>query len=77
MEDTAKFGRLWVRGLWVFLMIIIINVSLGLLAAGVALLLRPILGHALIMAYGIVLLFAGLPFMGWLFEQFASRLPRV
>jgi hypothetical protein len=77
MDASAKYGRLWVRGLWVFLMLIVINIVLGLLGAGVAALLRPIVAQPLIVAYAIVLLCVGLPFIGWLFEQLASRLPRV
>jgi hypothetical protein len=77
MNGSAKYGRLWLRGLWVFLMLIVINVVLGVLGAGVAALLRPLIAQPLIVAYAIVLLTVGLPFIGWLFEQLASRLPRV
>jgi len=77
MDASAKYGRLWVRGLWVFLMLIVINLVLGVFGAGVAALLRPIVAQPLIVAYAIVLLCVGLPFIGWLFEQLASRLPRV
>jgi amino acid transporter len=77
MDASAKYGRLWVRGLWVFLMLIVINVVLGVLGAGVAALLRPIVAQPLIVAYATVLLCVGLPFIGWLFEQLAARLPRV
>ena len=77
MEGSAKYGRLWLRGLWVFLMLIVINVVVGVLGAGVAALLRPAIAQPLVIAYLVVLLVAGLPFMGWLFEQLASRLPRV
>jgi hypothetical protein len=69
MDASAKYGRLWVRGPWVFLMLIVINVVLGVLGAGVAAFLRPIVAQPLIVAYAIVLLFVGLPFSGWLFEQ--------
>jgi hypothetical protein len=77
MDGSAKYGRLWLRGLWVFLMIIVINVVVGMLGAGVAALLRPAIAQPLAIAYVVVLLVVGLPFMGWLFEQLASRLPRV
>ena len=77
MDGSAKYRLLWIRGLWVFLMLIVINVVLGLLGAGVAALLRPVIGQELLVAYAAVLLTVGLPFIGWLFEQLASRLPRV
>lgn len=59
------------------LMILVVNVMLGLAGGGLAILLRPILGQSYLVAYAIVLLGVGLPFMGWLFERLASRLPRV
>lgn len=77
MDVGAKYGRLWLRGLWVFFMLIVINVVLGMLGAGVAVLLRPLIAQPMILAYAIVLLSVGLPFIGWLFEQLASRLPRL
>jgi ABC-type arginine/histidine transport system permease subunit len=77
MDGSAKYGRLWLRGLWVFLMLIVINVVVGMLGAGVAALLRTAIAQPLVVAYVVVLLVVGFPFMGWLFEQLASRLPRV
>ena len=74
MDGSAKYGRLWLRGL---LLLIVINVVVGMLGAGVAALLRPAIAQPLVVAYVVVLLVVGLPFMGWLFEQLASRLPRV
>jgi hypothetical protein len=58
-------------------MLIVINIVVGRLGAGVAALLRPAIAQPLVIAYVVVLLVVGLPFMGWIFEQLASRLPRV
>ncbi len=77
MHQPANYGTYWVRGIWVLLMILAINIVLGLAGGGVAILLRPVLGQSYLVAYAIVLLSVGLPFMGWLFERLASRLPRV
>jgi hypothetical protein len=77
MDAGGSYKAFWVRGLWVFLMLIVINIVLGGVCAGIAFLLRPIVAQPLLFAYGIVLLTAGFPFIGWLFEQLASRLPRV
>ncbi len=77
MDGGAKYGRLWLRGLWVFIMLMVINVVLGVLGAGMTALLRPLVAEPLIVAYAVVLLSVGLPFIGWLFELLASRLPRV
>jgi phage-related holin len=35
-----RYGAWWVRGLWVYLMLIVINVVVGVISAGVARLLR-------------------------------------
>lgn len=77
MDRDRSFLVFWVRGLWVLLMIIVINLVLGGLSAGVAFLLRPVFPQPFLAAYGIVLLTLGLPFAGWLFEQLAARLPRI
>jgi hypothetical protein len=58
-------------------MLVGFNVVLGTAGAGVAFLLRPIVEQPIIYAYAIVLLFIGLPLLGWAFEQLASRIPRV
>jgi ABC-type glycerol-3-phosphate transport system permease component len=72
-----RYGAFWIRGLWVYLMLIAINVVVGLLGAGVARLLRLAISDPMIWAFTITLLAVGLPFSGWLFEQLASRLPRL
>jgi hypothetical protein len=58
-------------------MLIVINLVLGVIGAGLARLLRSMLAQPLLVAYLVVLLSVGFPFMGWLFEQLASRIPRV
>jgi flagellar biosynthesis protein FliR len=58
-------------------MLIVINVVVGLVGAGMARLLRFAIAEPLILAFSITLLTVGLPFSGWLFEQLASRLPRL
>lgn len=73
----SRYGALWIRGIWVYLMLIVINVVVGLIGAGVARLLRFAIAEPLVWAFIITLLTIGLPFAGWLFEQLASRLPRL
>lgn len=77
MAGTRIYKAFWIRGLWVLLMVVGFNVVLGAAGAGVAFLLRPIVEQPMIYAYTIVLLFAGLPLLGWAFEQLASRIPRI
>jgi hypothetical protein len=74
---VSRYGALWIRGVWVYLMLIAINVVVGLVGAGIARLLRFAMSEPLVWAFGITLLTVGLPFSGWLFEQLASRLPRL
>jgi hypothetical protein len=77
MISRTTIERFWLRGLWVFLMMVLINVSLGSLAGGMAVLLGSLLGFSLGLCYLLFLLVVGLPCMGWIFEQFATRLPRL
>jgi cytochrome c biogenesis protein CcdA len=76
MDRNSAYVRFWVRGLWVFLMLIITNVVLGLTAAALGSIVRGISGGVL-WCYLLMMLTIGLPFMGWIFEKFASRLPRI
>ena len=77
MNSSSTYLRFWVRGLWVFLMLIITNIVLGLTAAALGAMVRGMTGGALWVCYLLMLLTIGLPFMGWIFEKFASRLPRL
>lgn len=77
MMLLSRYGGLWIRGLWVYLMLAVINVVVGLVGAGLARLLRFAISEPLILAFSVTLLTVGLPFAGWLFEQLASRLPRL
>jgi hypothetical protein len=77
MIMVSRYGALWLRGIWVYLMLIVTNVVVGLVGAGVARLLSFAISEPLILAFSITLLTVGLPFSGWLFEQLASRLPRL
>ncbi len=77
MIMLSRYGALWIRGFWVYVMLIVINVVVGLVGAGIARLLRFAISEPLILAFSITLLTVGLPFSGWLFEQLASRLPRL
>jgi ABC-type glycerol-3-phosphate transport system permease component len=77
MDGKVTFGRFWIRGLWVFLMFLLTNIFLGAVAAAVGRLSRSVPGLSLWISYLLVMLVVGLPFMGWIFEQFASRLPRL
>jgi hypothetical protein len=77
MIMRGQYGAFWIRGFWVYLMLIVLNVVVGLVGAGVARLLHFAISEPLIWAFGITLLTVGLPFAGWLFEQLASRLPRL
>jgi len=52
MDGGRGFLVFWLRGLWVFLMIIVINLVLGGISAGVAFLLRPVFPQPLLAAYG-------------------------
>jgi ABC-type glycerol-3-phosphate transport system permease component len=77
MDRNSAYFRFWIRGLWVFLMLFITNIVLGLTAAALGSIVRGISGGALWWCYLLVMLTIGLPFMGWIFEKFASRLPRL
>jgi hypothetical protein len=77
MGARVTLGSLWVRGLWVFLLSVVNNVAIGSAGYLVHLLLPSSLKHEIAAPYLIGLVTVGLPFMGWLFEQFASRLPRL
>jgi ABC-type glycerol-3-phosphate transport system permease component len=77
MDRNSAYFRFWVRGLWVFLMLFITNVVLGLTAAALGSIVRGMSGATLWWGYLLVMLTIGLPFMGWIFEKFASRLPRL
>ena len=77
MNMGWRYGAWWVRGLWVYLMLVVINVVVGVISAGVARLLRFAISEPFMWAFIATLLAIGLPFSGWLFEQFASRLPRL
>jgi ABC-type glycerol-3-phosphate transport system permease component len=77
MDRNSAYFRFWVRGLWVFLMLFITNIVLGLTAAAIGSIVRSMSGAALWWSYLLVMLTIGLPFMGWIFEKFASRLPRL
>jgi ABC-type glycerol-3-phosphate transport system permease component len=77
MDRNSAYFRFWVRGLWVFLMLFITNIVLGLTAAAIGSIVRSMSGAALWWTYLLVMLTIGLPFMGWIFEKFASRLPRL
>jgi ABC-type glycerol-3-phosphate transport system permease component len=77
MDSNSAYFRFWVRGLWVFLMLLITNIVLGLTAAALGSMVRGISGGALWWCYLLMMLTIGLPFMGWIFEKFASRLPRL
>jgi ABC-type glycerol-3-phosphate transport system permease component len=77
MDRNSAYFRFWVRGLWVFLMIVITNIFVGLAAAALGSIMRGLSGRALWVAYLLMMLMIGLPFMGWIFEKFASRLPRL
>jgi hypothetical protein len=77
MGGNVTFGRFWIRGLWVFLMLVLTNIFLGAVAAAVGYLSRSIPGQSIWLSYLLVMLTVGLPFMGWIFEQFATRLPRL
>ena len=77
MEIHSAYFRFWVRGLWVFLMMLITNIVLGLTGAALGSMVRGMSGGALWGCYLLVTLAIGLPFMGWLFEKFASGLPRL
>ena len=73
----SGYFALWKRGLWVYLMLIVINVVVGLVAAGMARLLHFAFSDPLMLAFAVTLLTVGLPFSGWVFEKLASRLPRL
>ncbi len=77
MDRNSAYFRFWVRGLWVFLMLLITNIVLGLTAAALGSIVRGMSGGALWGCYLLMMLTIGLPFMGWIFEKFASRLPRL
>ena len=77
MGNTPSYFRFWVRGLWVFLMLLSINLVLGLTAAALGAMVRGFSRESLLACYLLTLLIVGLPFMGWIFETFASRLPRL
>jgi hypothetical protein len=73
----STYFALWRRGFWVYLMLIVINVVVGLVGGGLARLLHSAIPEPLILAFAVTLLTVGLPLSGWLFEQLASRLPRL
>jgi ABC-type glycerol-3-phosphate transport system permease component len=77
MDRNSAYLRFWVRGLWVFLMLVITNIVLGLTAAALGSIVRRMSGGTLWWCYVLMMLTIGLPFMGWIFEKFASRLPRL
>jgi Mn2+/Fe2+ NRAMP family transporter len=77
MLSRSTLERFWVRGLWVFLMMVLINVSLGLGVSGLAILLRSLFGLPVPISYLLFVLSIGFPLLGWIFEQFAKRLPRL
>lgn len=77
MDRNSAYFRFWVRGLWVFLMLIITNIFLGLSAAALGSMVRGLSAGALWGSYLLMMLTIGLPFMGWIFEKFASGLPRL
>jgi ABC-type glycerol-3-phosphate transport system permease component len=77
MDRNSAYFRFWIRGLWVFLMLVLINIFLGLTAAALGSIVRSLPGGALWVCYLLMMLTIGLPFMGWIFEKFASRLPRL
>ena len=77
MDRNSPYFRFWVRGLWVFLMLFITNIVLGLTAAALGSIVRGMSGAALWWCYLFMMLTIGFPFMGWIFEKFASRLPRL
>jgi hypothetical protein len=58
-------------------MLLITNVFLGLVAAAMGSIVRGLSGVSLWWFYLLMMLTIGLPFMGWIFEKFASRLPRL
>ncbi len=76
MDKNSPYFRFWVRGLWVFLMLLVTNIFLGLVAAAIGSIVRGLPG-ALWWCYLLTMVVIGLPFMGWIFEKFASRLPRI
>jgi hypothetical protein len=77
MDRNSPYFSFWVRGLWVFLMLLITNIFLGLVAAAIGSIVRGLSGSALWWSYLFMMLIIGLPFMGWIFEKFASKLPRL
>jgi hypothetical protein len=78
MTSRTTLGALWVRGLWVFLMLVIVNLVVGAVAPGPFYLLLPSsMKQTVALPFVLGLLTIGLPFMGWLFEVFASPLGRL
>jgi hypothetical protein len=77
LKRLQYFFAFWRRGWWMLLMLVIGNITLALCYAGVAWVLRPYVTQPLSLAVAIVLPTIGLLFLGWLFELFASRLPRI
>ncbi|MDP8983594.1 MAG: hypothetical protein M3N97_00865 [Pseudomonadota bacterium] len=77
MDKKSAYVRFWVRGLWVFLMLLITNIVLGLVGAAIGSIVRAWFGAALGWSYLLMMPTVGLPFLGWIFELFASRLPRL
>jgi len=77
MTPGEYFFAFWRRGWWTLLMLVIGNITLALCYAGVAWVLRPYVKQPLSLAVAIVLPTIGVPFLGWLFEQFALRLRRI
>ena len=56
MIMLSRYGALWIRGFWVYLMLIVLNVVVGLVGAGIARLLRFAISEPLILALSISLL---------------------
>ena len=56
MIMLSRYGALWIRGFWVYLMLIVLNVVVGLVGAGIARLLRFAISEPLILALSITLL---------------------
>jgi len=77
MSQQVSFGTLWRRGWWALLMLIVANVALGLGYASVAFLLRGLVEKPMPIAIAVVWLTVGAPFLGWLFELFATHSARL
>jgi hypothetical protein len=67
----------WKRGWCALGLLITINVILGVTYAGLAFLLKPLLGNPFPVAVAIAWLAVGAPIAGLLFEKFAGWTERV